>query len=108
MSILAQAIINVSETAGLNENILNTPPGMYEEPVIDTNTAQSDFYSEAGMTINNAMYGMNNQQSTNNEYVSYHFSILKLLLLNDECQHDYYNYYYDLLLTGRGYTDKFI
>ena len=75
MSILAQAIVNVSETAGLNENTVNTPPGIYEEPEEATNNAQSDFYSEAGMTINNDMYGMNNQQSTNSEYVSYHFLI---------------------------------
>ena len=83
MSILAQAIINVSETARLNENIVNTPPGIYEEPGEGTNNGQSDFYSEAGITINNDMYGMNNQQSTNSEYVSYHFlSILTFLLLN--------------------------
>ena len=72
MSILAQAIVNVRETAGLNENIVNAPAGIYEEPGEATNNAQSDFYSEAGMAINNAMYGMNNEQSTNREYVSYH------------------------------------
>ena len=75
MLILAQAIINVRETAGLNENVINTPPGIYEEPVVDANNAQSNFYLEAGMNINNAMYGMNNEQSTNSEYVSYHFLI---------------------------------
>ena len=75
MSILAQAIVNVSETTGLNENIVTAFPGIYEEPGEATNNAQSDFYSEAGMNINNAMYGMSNEQSTNSEYVSYHFLI---------------------------------
>ena len=116
MSILAQAIINVSETAGLNENVINTPPGIYEEPVVDTNTAQSDFYSEAGMNINNAMYGMNNEQSTNSEYVSYHFLIWYTHILvtkqsiNILPTHDKNRllYHYDLLFIGNSYTNKFI
>ena len=71
---LAQVIVNVSKTVGLNETVVHTPAGIYEEPEIATN-AQSDFYSEAGMNSNNAMYGMNNEQSINSEYVSYHFLI---------------------------------
>ena len=80
--ILAQELGNGNETTDLNEEhtirVVHTPGVLYEEPGVATNNAQSDFYSEAGMTLNvvaNAMYGMNNQLSTNNEYVSYHFLI---------------------------------
>ena len=75
---LAPKSSNCYEIAELNEEqtirVVNTPPIIYEEPGITINNAQSDLYSEAGMTIHtitNAMYGMNCQQSTNNEYVSY-------------------------------------
>ena len=79
ISFLAPESSNYYETGVLNEEqtirVVNTPPIIYEEPGITINNAQSDLYSEAGITIHtitNAMYGMNSQQSTNNEYVSYH------------------------------------
>ena len=78
--ILARELGNGNETTDVNEEhtirVVHTPGVLYEEPEVATNNAQSDFYSEAGMsihTVTNAMYGMNNQLSTNNEYVSYHF-----------------------------------
>ena len=78
--ILARELSNANETADLNEEhtirVVHTPGVLYEEPEVATNNAQSDFYSEADMTLNvvtNAMYGINSQLSTNNEYVSYHF-----------------------------------
>ena len=75
--ILARELGNGNETIGLNEEhtirVVHTPGVLYEESGVATNNAQSDFYSEAGMTVTNAMYGKNSQLSTNNEYVSYHF-----------------------------------
>ena len=83
ISPLAPESSNCYEIGELNEEqtirVVNTPPIIYEEPGITINNAQSDLYSEAGITIHtitNAMYGMNSQQSTNNEYVSYHWYLL--------------------------------
>ena len=75
--ILARELGNGNETTNLNEEhtirVVHTPGVLYEEPGVATNNAKSDFYSEAGMIVTNAMYGKNNQLTTNNEYVSYHF-----------------------------------
>ena len=73
---------------GLNKEV-DTPGVIYEEPGKAINIAQSDFYSEAGITmhaVTNAMYGKNSQQSLSihNDYVSYHkilYNIHSLLLL---------------------------
>ena len=64
--------------------VVHTPGVLYEETGKATNIAQSDFYSEAGLTISNPMYEMISQESTNNERVSYHvtnFSIIIFILL---------------------------
>ena len=86
--ILARELESGNETTDLNEEhtirALRTPGVLYEEPGVATNNAESDFYSEAGMTLNvvtNAMYGMNSQLSTNNEYVSYLISLCGIIQL---------------------------
>ena len=69
---------------GLDKEVIHTPCVIYEEAGKAANNAQSDFYSEAGMnihTVTNAMYGMNNQLSTNSNYVSYHITIYTHFLL---------------------------
>ena len=77
---LAQ-VSNGYETVGLNKEVIHTPCVIYDEAGKAANNAQSDFYSEAGMnihTVTNAMYGMNNPQSTN---LSYHITIYSHCLL---------------------------
>ena len=83
---LAQQLVIEHETANEEHTIrvVHTPGVLYEEIGKATNIAQSDFYSEAGLTLSNPMYGIVSQQSTNNERVSYYvtnFSIIIFILL---------------------------
>ena len=83
---LAQQLVIEHETANEEHTIrvVHTPGVLYEEIGKAANIAQSDFYSEAGLTISNPMYEMISQESTNNERVSYHvtnFSIITFILL---------------------------
>ena len=72
----------VKETRGLDIPLINPVSCViYEEPGKAENNAQTDFYSEAVMTIHtvtNAMYGMNSPQSTN---LSCHITIYSHCLL---------------------------
>ena len=80
---LVQEIVIEYETANEEPTIrvVHTPGVLYEETGKATNIAQSDFYSEAGLTLSNPMYGMISQQSTNNEHVSYHVSNFSIIII---------------------------
>ena len=79
---LVQNINNDSEAVGLNGHIvrvLHTPGVIYNEPGIATNNAHSDVgvHVQGDMTMRAVTIAAegNSQQSTDNDYVSYHFLI---------------------------------
>ena len=62
------------------EKLDNQLPSPYEEPLRTSTLASSDFYSEAGMTMNTIVHEKNSQQSTGNGHVRFYFHSCHIIL----------------------------